>query len=112
MFGLRGSGEVRDLSVEEVAAGMKEGKILLVDVREPRETEVERIPGSFLLPLSTFDPTEIPEPEGKTVVFSCRSGVRSVKASEIAQASGFAYDSHMAGGLLAWKEAGFATETG
>ena len=39
-------------------------------------------------------------------MFACRSGRRSVTASLAAQEQGFAYDAHMAGGILAWKAAG------
>ena len=112
MYGLFGRGaSVHDLTPEEVSKGMDEGGILLVDVREERETALERIPGALLLPLSTFDPMDIPDPQGKRVVFSCNSGNRSVKASEIAQAAGLAYDSHLAGGIKGWRAAGFPTET-
>jgi rhodanese-related sulfurtransferase len=103
---------VQDLTVEQVKAGLEDGSILLVDVREPNELAVERIPGAIEMPLSTFDPSALPDPEGKRLVFSCRSGRRSVTASKAAQAAGLPYDAHMAGGLLAWKEAGFDTETG
>jgi rhodanese-related sulfurtransferase len=102
---------VRDLSVEEVAADLAAGRILLVDVRELHETAQERIPGSTLLPLSAFDLSAIPDPNGREVVFSCRTGVRSVRASEIAQAAGLPYRSHLAGGIVAWKAAGLPTET-
>ena len=79
MYGLFGRGaSVQDLTAEEVSKGMEEGAILLVDVREERETALERIPGALLLPLSTFDPMDIPDPQGKRVVFSCNSGNRSV----------------------------------
>jgi len=101
---------VRDLTPDEVARGLESGEIVLVDVREPNETMLERIPGSVLVPLSTFDPDEIPDPEGRTVVFSCRSGNRSVKASELAQAAGLPYKAHLAGGIIAWKAAGYPTE--
>ncbi len=102
---------VRDLTPQEVARGLQEGRIILVDVREPNETALERIPGSVLVPLSIFDPADIPEPEGRDVVFSCRSGRRSVTASLAAQERGFAYGSHLAGGILAWKAAGLPIET-
>jgi rhodanese-related sulfurtransferase len=110
MYGLFGGGQVQNLTPDEVADGMKEGRILLIDVREPNETDIERIPGSTLLPLSTFDPHAIPDPEGRTIVFSCRSGNRSVKACEMAQAAGLAINAHLAGGIKAWKEAGLPTE--
>ncbi|MGP0094028.1 MAG: rhodanese-like domain-containing protein [Xanthobacteraceae bacterium] len=112
MDGAKGAhSSVQNLTPEDVAKGMREGRILLVDVREDRETAVERIPGALLLPLSTFDPTNIPDPHGRRVVFTCGSGVRSVRASEIAQAAGLGYDAHLAGGLKAWKAAGYPSET-
>jgi rhodanese-related sulfurtransferase len=110
MSGVSRSGTVRDLTPEEVARGLEDGQIILVDVREPNETVLERIPGSVLVPLSSFDVDEIPNPAGRSVVFSCRSGNRSVKASELAQAAGLPYDAHLAGGIIAWKAAGFPTE--
>ena len=75
---------VCDLTPQQVAQGLKEGRIVLVDVREPNETAVERFPGAVLVPLSSFDPATIPAPPGAEIVF------------------GFPYDSHLAGGLLAW----------
>lgn len=111
MFGfLRGS-TVRDLTPDEVARGMQAGEILLVDVREPAETAGERIPGAVLAPLSSFDPASLPDPGGRAVVFSCASGIRSVKAAEIAQAAGLPHDAHLAGGIKAWKAAGLPTES-
>jgi len=100
---------VRDLTPAEVASGLAEGRMLLVDVREPNETALERFPEAVLLPLSAFDPAAIAAPAGCEVVFACRSGRRSVTASLAAQEQGFAYGSHLAGGILAWKEAGFDT---
>ena len=102
---------VRDLSPEEVAHGLAEGSVLLVDVREPNETALERYPGAAIVPLSNFDVGQIPDPQGKQVVFACRSGRRSVTASQAAQAQGLPYDAHLAGGILAWKAAGLPTET-
>ena len=104
--------QVYDLTPEEVSKGMTEGRYLLVDVREPNEVAVEAYPGAVVVPLSTFDPQDIPDPKGKQVVFACRSGKRSVTASLAAQAGGLAYDKHMAGGMLAWKAAGLPTKTG
>ena len=104
------AGEVKDLTPEQVAEGLKAGKIMIVDVREPREIEAERISGAVFLPMSVFDPDEIPNPNGKTVVFSCAKGIRSVMASQLAQAAGLPYDAHLAGGLKAWRAAGLPVE--
>ena len=104
--------QVHDLTPEDVSKGMAEGRYLLVDVREPNEVAVEAYPGAVVVPLSRFDPSDIPDPHGKQVVFACRSGKRSVTASVAAQAAGLAYDKHLAGGMLAWKAAGLPTKTG
>jgi rhodanese-related sulfurtransferase len=105
------SPQVQDLTPQEVAQGLQEGRFMLVDVREPNETAVERFPGAVIVPLSSFDAAAIPDPAGRDVVFACRSGRRSVTASLAAQAQGFPYGSHLAGGILAWKAAGLPTET-
>jgi len=104
--------KVHDLSAEDVAAGIEDGRYLLIDVHEANEVAVEAYPDALVLPLSTFDPNDIPDPKGKTVVFACRSGKRSVTASLGAQAGGKSYDSHLAGGMLAWKAAGLPSKTG
>ena len=104
--------KVEDLTPEDVSKGMAEGRYFLVDVREPNEVAVEAYPGAVVVPLSTFDPKAIPDPKGKTVVFACRSGKRSVTASLAAQAAGLAYDTHLAGGILGWKAAGLQTKAG
>lgn len=102
---------VTDLEPEEVAEGIAAGRILLVDVREPNETAVESFPDAVIVPLSQFDPALIPDPQGRRVVFACRSGKRSVTASLAAQEQGFPYDAHLAGGLSAWKAAGLPTKS-
>ena len=63
------------------------------------------------MPMSEFDPAALPDPQGKQVVFACRSGNRSVTASLAAQTAGLPYNAHLAGGIKAWKEAGLPTES-
>ena len=104
--------QVHDLTPDEVSRGMAEGRYLLVDVREPNEVAAEAYPGGIVVPLSTFDPRTITDPEGQQVVFACRSGKRSVTASLAAQEAGLPYDKHLAGGMLGWKAAGLPTRTG
>jgi len=104
--------EVTNLTPEEVAEGLRAGRMLLVGVREPNETALERYPGAVIVPLSAFDPTAIPDPQGKEVVFACRSGRRSITASVAAQDAGYPYKSHLAGGIIAWKVAGLPTDVG
>ncbi|MGJ4950132.1 rhodanese-like domain-containing protein [Bradyrhizobium sp. HKCCYLS20291] len=103
---------VHDLTPQDVAKGIAEGKILLVDVREPNEVAAEAYPDGIVVPLSSFDPKLIPDPQGKDVVFACRSGKRSVTASMAAQAAGLPYDKHLQGGMLGWKAAGLPIKSG
>ena len=104
--------QVHDLTPEEVSSGIAEGRYLLVDVREPNEVAVEAYPDGVVVPLQSFDPAAIPDPQGKQVVFACRSGKRSVTASLAAQEAGLPYDKHLAGGIIGWKQAGLPTRTG
>jgi rhodanese-related sulfurtransferase len=104
--------EVENLTPEEVDAGLRAGRMLLVDVREPKETAVESYPDAVIVPLSAFDTAAIPNPQGKQVVFACRSGRRSITASVAAQDAGFPYKFHLAGGIIAWKAAGLPTRPG
>jgi rhodanese-related sulfurtransferase len=106
-----GDPRVHDLTPDDVARGLADGRVLLVDVREPNEVALERYPDAVVVPLSSFDPAAIPDPQGRQVVFACRSGRRSITASLAAQEQGYPYDAHLAGGILAWKAAGLDTET-
>jgi rhodanese-related sulfurtransferase len=104
--------KVHDLTPEEVSKGISDGRYLLVDVREPNEVAAEAYPAGVVVALSSFDPNAIPDPQGKQVVFACRSGKRSVTASLAAQAAGLPYDKHLAGGIIGWKAAGLPTKVG
>lgn len=104
--------KVHDLTPSDVSQGIADGRYLLVDVRELNEVAAEAYPDGVVVPLSTFDPSAIPDPQGKEIVFACRSGKRSVAASLAAQAAGLPYDKHLEGGMLAWKADGLPTKTG
>ncbi len=55
--------QVHDLTPQEVSEGIEQGRYLLVDVREPNEVAVEAYPSGVVVPLSTFDAKEIPDPK-------------------------------------------------
>jgi rhodanese-related sulfurtransferase len=100
--------QVIDLDREAIKQGLREGSILLVDVREPHEFAAGHIPGAVSHPLSSFDPSSLPE--GKRIIFSCAAGVRSVRAIEFAQASGRDIREHYKGGFKDWAAAGEPVE--
>jgi rhodanese-related sulfurtransferase len=99
-------------SIDEVKAGLANRSILLVDVREPHEFATGHIPGAVNLPLSSFDPAAIDAEPGQKVVFSCRSGSRTLKAIAVARAAGFPYDTHYRGSMLEWVAMGEPVEAG
>jgi len=76
----------------------------LVDVREPSEFEIVRIPGSHLIPKQGFlDGTVLATlPQDKPIILHCKSGVRSAECLAILKGAGFADATHVAGGVIAW----------
>ena len=100
---------VENLTPMEVAAKLKAREIVLIDVREPSEYAAERIHGALLFPLSTFDPTLLPEDGKRKLVFHCGSSMRSSKAIAFCDAAGFPHRAQMHGGIMAWKTAGLPT---
>ncbi len=92
--------------------GIAAGRYLLVDVREPNEVAAEAYPPAVLVPIvaSSIPPTFLIPPGAKWFLPAV-PGRRSVTASLAAQEAGLAYDKHLAGGILAWKQAGLPTES-
>jgi rhodanese-related sulfurtransferase len=107
---MSGEVKVRHLELDDVKAGLADCSMLVVDVREPHEFAMGRIPGAVLMPLSQFDPGDIPQGAGKRVVFSCAAGVRSIQALAIAQAAGLDLVEHYRGGFKEWAMMGEAVE--
>ncbi|HWJ06054.1 MAG TPA: rhodanese-like domain-containing protein [Steroidobacteraceae bacterium] len=98
--------DIAQTSPAELRDGLEQGKVLLVDVREPAEYAAERIPGALLYPLSTFDPKAIPATSGKTLVLHCGGGGRSTRAAQALVAAGVTGVHNLEGGLRAWKALG------
>ncbi|MFV2124200.1 adenylyltransferase/sulfurtransferase MoeZ [Micromonospora sp. LOL_013] len=76
----------------------------LVDVREPAEYEIVKIPGSTLIPKGEFLNGEALAklPQGRQIVLHCKSGVRSAEALAAVKAAGFTDAVHVQGGVLSW----------
>jgi molybdopterin/thiamine biosynthesis adenylyltransferase/rhodanese-related sulfurtransferase len=81
---------------------------VLVDVREPNEYEINKIPGSVLIPKgdflngSAFDELSQLTSNNQQVVLHCKSGVRSAEALAIVKGAGYADAVHVGGGVVAW----------
>lgn len=96
---------VRDLDLTEVREGLRDGRLCVVDVREPNEFAAGSIPGSVSMPLSRFQPEDLPA-DGRRIVFSCAAGIRSLRAIQMARAAGLDLNEHYAGGFGDWARSG------
>ncbi len=94
-----------ELGPEQLSQMMERGEVQVVDVRQPSEREAGRIGGSRHIELPELAEAAETIDRDRPVVFYCRSGDRSAAAADAFAASGFDAAS-LAGGLLAWKEAG------
>lgn len=88
--------------LKEREAGERD--FVLVDVREPNEYEINRIPGSVLIPKGEFlNGNALGQlPSDKQVVMHCKSGVRSAETLAIVKGAGYGDAVHVGGGVVAW----------
>lgn len=81
---------------------------LLIDVREPEELEDGFVFGAVNVALAELS-DELPLlPKDRDLLFICRSGKRSLHATELARAAGNARAFSVAGGMTAWSKSGLA----
>jgi molybdopterin/thiamine biosynthesis adenylyltransferase/rhodanese-related sulfurtransferase len=79
-------------------------KFVLIDVREPHEYQICKIPTSVLIPLGDL-PKRLNElDKNAEIVAHCKSGVRSGKATNLLRENGFKNVRNMKGGILAWSD--------
>jgi adenylyltransferase/sulfurtransferase len=92
-----------DMTSRELKERLDRGEpILVVDVREPQEYQINRIPGSTLIPLGEL-PQRYEELDREVpIVCQCKSGVRSAKAASFLRGIGFRDVRNLAGGILGW----------
>jgi len=103
MFGFRKT--LNELAPADLAAMMKAGSVTLIDVRKPGEFWDGHIAGAINQPLSRFDPRALPQ-DGRRIVLYCAAGGRS--ATALGRCTGGRNDvnTHLAGGISAWRRAG------
>ncbi len=79
-------------------------KILLLDVREPKEWQYTRIEGAILIPLDQLlrRLEELKLAREKHIVVYCHHGDRSLLAAELLRDSGFTMVHSLSGGIEAW----------
>jgi molybdopterin/thiamine biosynthesis adenylyltransferase/rhodanese-related sulfurtransferase len=75
---------------------------MVIDVREPPESDINGIPGSIAIPLEALEAIAPTLDRARAVVVYCKAGVRSASAVEQLRAVGFERVAHLKGGILSW----------
>ena len=73
-----------------------------IDVREPWESQLARIPGAVLIPLGELEARVAELDPARPLVAYCHHGVRSLHALRLLQAAGFTDLAHLSGGIEAY----------
>ena len=94
-----------EITVLELKARMDVGeKLTVIDVREPYEYAIARIPGTKLIPLGQIEERSGELDPETEIILQCRSGKRSADALNRLKAKGFTQLKNLVGGVLAWSD--------
>jgi adenylyltransferase/sulfurtransferase len=94
-----------DITVEELKQRLDRGdNVFVLDVRNPEEIQICRLPGSTVIPLPTLPQRFGELDRNREIVVHCKSGVRSQKAIHFLRQQGFANLKNLTGGILAWAD--------
>jgi MoaD family protein len=97
------AGGVPEVTVEELKAKLDRGEdVRVLDVREPNEFQICRIPGSTLIPLGELSNRTAEIDRDRELIVHCKMGGRSAKAVALLQERGFTRVRNLTGGILAW----------
>lgn len=95
---------VREITASELARLLVDGRCILIDVRQPWENQLARIPDSTLIPLGELANRwrEIRADDGALLIVYCHHGIRSLSAAEYLLRAGYRNVLSLAGGIDAW----------
>ena len=104
--------QIIDKSADEIQSWVKSNSACLIDVREDSEFAVERIPNTDMhMPLSRFNPKDIPLNSPKKLVFVCSQGVRSLQIGQYLLDNEFLNEAYnLKHGIVGWNGAGLPIE--
>jgi rhodanese-related sulfurtransferase len=92
-----------DISARELAEKQARGEdLMLLDVREPSEWQIARIPGATLVPLRTLPARVESLDKSREIVLHCHHGLRSMHALQFLRQNGFRKLKNLRGGIDAW----------
>lgn len=106
--------EMTETDAATVKAWVDAGDAVIVDVREANELAQARVPGAIHIPMSAFNPSDLPDADdGKKLVIMCAMGIRSLQVGTYLLQNDMVDEAYnLAGGIQAWAMAGGAVETG
>jgi molybdopterin/thiamine biosynthesis adenylyltransferase/rhodanese-related sulfurtransferase len=93
-----------DITAAEMELRLREGGVLLLDVREPHELEISRLPGALNIPLGVLAARLAELDSAREMIVFCKSGTRSVRALELLRSAGFKKVKNLKGGINAWAD--------
>ncbi len=97
------AGKEWDITARDLAERLKNGTPLrLIDVREPHELEISRLPGAQLIPLGQLAARLSELDSAEEIVLFCKAGTRSARALELLLSAGFRKVKNLKGGINAW----------
>lgn len=97
-----------DITPAQAARLVRDGEVVLLDVREPDEWAEVHVPEATHVPLGVLEPSVF---EGRVVLALCRSGRRSARAVDLLTAAGVDAR-NVAGGMVAWQQEGLGVVGG
>ncbi|MFZ2410743.1 MAG: rhodanese-like domain-containing protein [Candidatus Methanoperedens sp.] len=96
-----------DITVQQAKEMIDRGEVFILDVRTQEEYDSGHIKGSVLIPVLDLDKRLNEIPRDRKILVYCRSGHRSLQASEILVNNGFAQVYNMKGGIVEWANSGY-----
>jgi adenylyltransferase/sulfurtransferase len=94
-----------DTTVEELKRRLDNNeRVFILDVRNPEEFQISRLPGSVLIPLPQLPQRFAELDPNREIIVHCKSGMRSAKAQQFLRGQGFQRIKNLKGGILAWAD--------
>ena len=113
-FNINGNAQAQRVQLEQVnvndVASLLEAGAMMIDVRETTEVEAiaYKIDGVINIPLSELTSRLEELPTDRKLIFACRSGNRSTRASHLLMENGYTDVANLEGGMNAWQRNGLA----
>jgi sulfur-carrier protein adenylyltransferase/sulfurtransferase len=96
------AGKELEITPSELADHLKRDSVVLLDVREPHELDISRLPSAINIPLGSLAARLSELDSARDMVVFCKSGSRSLRALELLSSAGFRKVKNLKGGINAW----------